>query len=249
MNKHLKIINNQTNLIPKLSKTVHLLGKILGLVIKKQEGTSLFNKVENIRILSKASRGRKNKKEISKAFKKLKNNIINLNPKESLVIARSFAQFLNLSNLAESLYSVYKIDSFKIRKAQGTNEFIILEDAIANLLKKKYVSKNKFYQLVKQIHIELVLTAHPTEVKRRTLIQKFTHVNNILERFHKMRIFTKKHISNEEKILRKNLLEEATSIWKTDEIKRARPSPVEEAKWGLAVIEESLWNAIPKVCY
>ena len=249
MNKFLKRKINQTNLIPKLSNTVRLLGEILGLVIKKQEGTSLFNKVENIRILSKASRGHKNKKEISKTFQKLKNNIINLSPKESLVIARSFSQFLNLSNLAESLYSVYKIDSSKIRKAQGTNEFIILEDAIANLLKKKYVSKNKFYQLVKQINIELVLTAHPTEVKRRTLIQKFIHVNNILEKFHKMRIFTKKHISNEEKILEKNLLEEVTSIWKTDEIKRSRPSPVEEAKWGLAVIEESLWNAIPKVCY
>ena len=137
MNKFLKRKNNQTNLIPELSNTVRLLGEILGLVIKEQEGTSLFNKVENIRILSKESRGRKNKKEINKAFQKLKNNIINLSPKESLVIARSFSQFLNLSNLAESLYSVYKIDSSKIRKAQGTNEFIILEDAIANLLKKK----------------------------------------------------------------------------------------------------------------
>ena len=249
MNKHLKRKNKTTNLIPKLSTTVHLLGKILGLVIKKQEGTSLFNKVENIRILSKASRGNKNKKEINKAFQKLKKNIFNLTPKESLVIARSFSQFLNFSNLAESLYSVYKIDSSKVRKAQGTNEFIILEDAIANLLKKKFVSKDKFYQLVKQINIELVLTAHPTEVKRRTLIQKFIHVNNILEKFHKLRIFTKIHISNEEKLLEKKLLEEITSIWKTDEIKRSRPTPVEEAKWGLAVIEESLWNAIPKVCY
>ena len=90
MNKFLKNKKNQTNLIPKLSNTVRLLGEILGLVIKKQEGTSLFNKVENIRILSKASRGRKNKKEISKAFQRLKNNIINLSPKESFVIALSF---------------------------------------------------------------------------------------------------------------------------------------------------------------
>ena len=140
MNKHLKRKNKPTNLIPKLSNTVHLLGKILGLVIKKQEGTSLFNKVENIRILSKASRGNKNKKEIRKVFLKLKKNIINLNPKESLVIARSFSQFLNFSNLAESLYSVYKIDSSDVRKAQGTNEFIKLEDAIASLLKKKFVN-------------------------------------------------------------------------------------------------------------
>ena len=45
MNKFLKRKNNQTNLIPELSNTVRLLGEILGLVIKKQEGTSLFNKI------------------------------------------------------------------------------------------------------------------------------------------------------------------------------------------------------------
>ena len=69
MNKFLNSKKDQTNLIPKLSNTVRLLGEILGLVIKKQEGTSLFNKVENIRILSKASRGHKSKKEISKTLK------------------------------------------------------------------------------------------------------------------------------------------------------------------------------------
>ena len=45
-----------------------------------------------------------------------------------------------------------------------------------------------------------------------------------------------------------NLREEITSVWKTDEIKRSRPSPVEEAKWGLAVIEDTLWNALPAIC-
>ncbi len=238
----------RNNLSPKLSDTVHLLGNILGSVIKEQEGSSLFNKVEKIRILSKKSRGNKNTKEVSRAFNSLKANIIKLNPKESLVIARSFSQFLNFSNLAESLFSVHKIHSSKVRKAQGTNEFIILEDAIANLLKKKSISKNKFYQLAKQLKIELVLTAHPTEVKRRTLIQKYAHVNGILERFNNTRFFTKKDVSNEEKFLVKNLYEEITSIWKTDEIKRSRPTPIEEAKWGLAVIEDSLWNAIPKLC-
>ena len=177
------------NLSPTLSKTVHLLGEILGLVIKEQEGFSLFNKVEKIRILSKKSRSNKNTEEVNQVFNKLKANIIGLNPKESLVIARSFSQFLNFSNLAESLFSVQKIHSSKVRKAQGTNEFIILEDAIANLLKKKSISKNKFYQLAKQLKIELVLTAHPTEVKRRTLIQKYAHVNDILVRFNNTRIF------------------------------------------------------------
>ena len=124
--------------ILKLSKIVHLLGKILGLVIKEQEGISLFNKIEKIRALSKASRGKKDKKKIrlneTKKFRQLKSNIRNLNARESLIIARSFGKFLNFSNLAESLYSVQKIHIDKVRKAQGTNEFIILEEAIERLL-------------------------------------------------------------------------------------------------------------------
>jgi len=51
--------------------------------------------------------------------------------------------------------------------------------------KTKSISKEKFYQVAKSLKIDLVLTAHPTEVKRRTLIQKYTNVNNILEKFNK----------------------------------------------------------------
>ena len=57
--------------ILKLSKIVHLLGKILGLVIKEQEGISLFSKIEKIRILSKASRGKKNMQKIKQLVNKI----------------------------------------------------------------------------------------------------------------------------------------------------------------------------------
>ena len=238
--------------ILKLSKIVHLLGKILGLVIKEQEGISFFNKIEKIRLLSKTSRGSKNKKKIrlneTKKFRQLKSNICKLSYQESLVISRSFSQFLNFSNLAESLYSVHKIHNLDARKAQGTNELVILDEAVERLIKDKSISKNKFFQTVKKLKIELVLTAHPTEVKRRTLIQKFTHVNNLLERFVNLRIFTKKNVDREAKLLEESLHEEITSIWKTDELKRSRPTPIDEAKWGLAIIEDSLWNALPKIC-
>ena len=61
-----------------LSKTIHLLGKILGLVIKEQEGSLIFNKIEKIRVLSKASRGNNSKKNISNSFKQLKSEIFKL---------------------------------------------------------------------------------------------------------------------------------------------------------------------------
>ena len=235
-----------------LSKIVSLLGKILGIVVKEQEGTILYNKIEEIRSLSKASRGTKNKKKIklneTKKFRQLISTINKLKPKESLVIARSFSKFLNFSNLAESLDSVHKIDEGNIQKAQGTNAFTILEDGIDRLLKQKSISKEKFYQVAKTLKVDLVLTAHPTEVKRRTLIQKYTNVNNILEKFNKSRIFKLKNIKIETLAMERNLHEEITSIWKTDELKRSKPKPTEEAQWGLAVIEDSLWNAVPKIC-
>ena len=241
---------NKYSIIPelKLSKIVHLLGKILGLVIKEQEGNSFFNKIEKIRVLSKESRGKRNKLKIQQSFNKLKYQISKLTAQESLIIARSFSKFLNFSNLAESLYSVHMIHDHNIRKSQGTNEVVVLEEAIINLLKNKTISKKNFYQTAQKLKIDLVLTAHPTEVKRRTLIQKYAKVNTIIDQFNNLRIFTKQNISREERLLEQNLHEEITSIWKTDEIKRSKPSPVEEAKWGLAVIEDSLWNAIPKLC-
>ena len=230
-----------------LSATIHLLGEILGKVIKKQENISIFNKIEKIRTLSKLSRGSDIKKN-NLSFDKLKKEISKLTYNESLIIAKSFSRFLDFSNIAESLHSIHNIHDHNIRKTQETNEIVILEEALLDVQKNKKFSKNDFYNVAKNIEIELVLTAHPTEVKRRTLIQKYANINTILDRFNNLRIFSKQNVDRERKILEKKLNEEITSVWKTDEIKRSRPSSIEEAKWGLAVIEGTLWNAVPKIC-
>ena len=231
-----------------LSKTIRLLGEILGNIIKEQEGLSVFNKIEKIRALSKSSRGKRSKNTINRSFTKLKREISKLNAKDTLVIARSFSKFLDFSNIAESLFSIHNIHDHNIRKNQETNEIVILEEAILDVFKNKSLSLNKFYETAKNLKIDIVLTAHPTEVKRRTLIQKYAKINHLLDSFNNLRIFTKQNINLEKNLLQNNLHEEITSVWKTDEIKRSRPTPVEEAKWGLAVIEDSLWNAIPKIC-
>jgi phosphoenolpyruvate carboxylase len=87
-----------------------------------------------------------------------------------------------------------------------------------------------------------VLTAHPTEVKRRTLIQKYHKIIEILEERDLLKDYPSKL-----KALDKNLYDEFTIIWNTDDLKRVKPSPFDEARWGLAIIEDSLWDTIPKV--
>ncbi len=136
-----------------LSKIISLLGKILGFVVKDQEGLALYNKIEEIRSLSKASRGKKNKKKIklneTKQFRKLILRINKLNPSESLIIARSFSKFLNFSNLAESLDNVHKVEEGNLQQARGNDEFTLLEDVIEKLLKKKIYQKKSFINFQK----------------------------------------------------------------------------------------------------
>ena len=96
--------------------------------------------------------------------------------------------------------------------------------------------------LQKKLHIGIVLTAHPTEVKRRTLIQKYHKITEIMDQRNLL-----KNKPPRLKILDKKLYDEFTIIWNTDDLKRSKPTPPEEARWGLAVIEDSLWETIPKV--
>ena len=128
-----------------LSKTIHLLGEILGNIIKEQEGLSLFNKIEKIRALSKSSRGNRSKNTINRSFTKLKREISKLKAKDTLVIARSFSKFLDFSNIAESLFSIHNIHDHNIRKTQETNEIVILEEAILDVFKNKSLSLNCTY--------------------------------------------------------------------------------------------------------
>ena len=90
--------------------------------------------------------------------------------------------------------------------------------------------------------IGIVLTAHPTEVKRRTLIQKYHKIIEILEQRDLYKSNSSKLIQ-----LNKQLYDEFTIIWNTDDLKRSKPTPFDEARWGLAIIEDSLWDTVPKV--
>ena len=87
-----------------------------------------------------------------------------------------------------------------------------------------------------------MLTAHPTEVTRRTLIRKYDQMADLLAELDRPDINAEEHHG-----LRQRLRELILSAWATDEIRRERPTPVDEAKWGFAVIEQSLWRAVPRV--
>ena len=222
-----------------LRDDVRHLGNILGKVIKKQEGSNFFNLVEKIRLLSKANVANKSRKE---PFKKILREINKLSPQSLFKLTRAFNHFMNFYNLAESIDASRTLDQYENIKSNKKFQNIFIEEIFENFFKNKKISNNKIYNIAKSLNIGIVLTAHPTEVKRRTLIQKYHTLTEILEQ----RILLTNYPSKL-KILDKKLYDEITIIWNTDEIKRSRPTPAEEARWGLAIIEDSLWDTIPKV--
>ena len=222
-----------------LRNDVRYLGNILGRVIKKQEGEKFFNLVEKIRLLSKANIANKNQKE---PFKKILDQVKKLSPQQLLKLTRAFNHFMNFYNLAESIDASRTLDQYENMKSNKKFQNIFIEEIFENFFKNKNISNNKIYDIAKKLNIGIVLTAHPTEVKRRTLIQKYHSLTEILDQRNLLKNYPSKL-----KILDKQIYDEITIIWNTDEIKRSRPTPSEEARWGLAIIEDSLWETIPKV--
>ena len=222
-----------------LREDIRLLGTFLGRVIRDQEGLTFYKIVERLRLLSKNTLLDKNK---SKVFLKVSKEVKKLKPKDIFRVTRSFSHILNLMNLAESLDASRKLNEYENPYFKNKNQNIFIEDIIKNLFKNRNISNNKIYKQATKLDIGIVLTAHPTEVKRRTLIQKYANLIELMEQRHLYKKYPSKILEIDRKIYT-----EITVIWKTDELKRSKPSPLDEAKWGLAVIEDSLWDTIPKV--
>src|SRR5471030_834893 len=210
-----------------MRSNVSTLGKLLGDTIKDTLGEHILDRVEQIRKLSKSSRAgnEADRQELLSTLQNLSND-------ELLPVARAFSQFLNLANVAEQYHSISPHG-----EAASNPEALAL---LFERLKSKNLSDQQLRDAVEQLSIELVLTAHPTEIARRTLIHKLVEVNNCLKQLDHNDL-----ADYERKQIMHRLRQLIAQSWHTDEIRKNRPSPVDEAKWGFAVVENSLWEGVP----
>jgi len=206
-----------------LRLNVRMLGELLGDTLLENHGPQLFRKVEEIRRLGKQV----NKSNDTDAQPLIK-AMSALEDKDILPIARAFNQFLNLANIAEQQFF----------SSAESNKRDALEETLAQITDKR--GKAEVAKVLNELNIELVLTAHPTEITRRTLIRKYENVSNALRDLSRTDLF-RYEIDQIKARLRATIDE----VWYTDEVRDERPSAVDEAKWGFAVIENSLWSAVP----
>ncbi|NOH63981.1 phosphoenolpyruvate carboxylase [Vibrio sp. RE88] len=211
-----------------LRSNVSMLGHLLGNTIKDAHGDALLDKVETIRKLSKSalSGNQSDRESLIEEIKSL--------PDEQLTpVAHAFNQFLNLTNMAEQYHTI----------SRHCDAHVCEPDAINNLFSKlsqNDISKLDTAQAVRDLNIELVLTAHPTEITRRTMINKLVKINKCLSKLELNDLSAKERQKTERRL--EQLIAQG---WHSDTIRQQRPTPLDEAKWGFAVVENSLWEAVP----
>jgi phosphoenolpyruvate carboxylase len=217
-----------------LRADVRLLGKLLGETLRTHGGAGLFDTVERVRMLSKASRSETEEGK----FNELASLLSQLPVESATPLARAFAHFLNLANVAEQHHRIRRRRAY-LADSKSPAQPGSCRETFARLIAGA-IGPQDLFDAICRLRIELVLTAHPTEVSRRTLIHKYNRVAGLLA----ARDHVDLTIPEREEVL-DALRREIVSAWETDEVRHDRPSPLDEVRGGLIVFEQSLWQAVP----
>jgi phosphoenolpyruvate carboxylase len=214
---------------------VSTLGHLLGDTLVEQEGRALFDLEERIRALAKRGRSTSGA-DRDRATAELRDTINALDVATAERVARAFAHYFQIVNLAEQHDRVRRGREHERRAETAPGSL----EALGPLLAKR-TPRAEVERLLAQASIELVLTAHPTEAQRRTVLDKHRHIAALLER-----LDSERPTPDEVRDIRRSLREEITLLWQTDEIRHERPRVGDEVKNALFYLEEILYPLVPE---
>ncbi|HEY2936801.1 MAG TPA: phosphoenolpyruvate carboxylase [Gaiellaceae bacterium] len=216
-----------------LRANVRLLGELLGAVLVEQEGKWLLELEERVRALSRAGR-----EGDAAAAAELTGAVAELPLEQQALVLRAFALYFQLANIAEQHHRLRRRRQYE---HEGRAPRESLADAFAQL-EQAGVSDEELRAAVARLSVELVLTAHPTEATRRTVLAKHRRIAALL---HELDDPDLPPAALER--VHRDLAEEITILWQTDEVRSRRPRVVDEIRNGHWFVEESLWGAAPRL--
>ncbi len=213
-----------------LLKDIRLLGRILGEVIREQEGRDAYELIERIRQLAVAYRARKD----DQAGKDLDKLLKNLSADQSVSVIRAFSYFSHLANLAEDRHLVRQAAQAATRPATGSIQAAlerldatgIRGDDVADLLQGAYLSP--------------VLTAHPTEVQRKSILDAERAVAELLEKLDQV---PASDVPGVERALRARV----TQLWQTRMLRYTKLTVADEIENALSYYPLTFLREIPRL--
>jgi phosphoenolpyruvate carboxylase len=219
-----------------LAREVKLLGALLGQVLVEQEGPDLLALVEEIRRRAIAAR----RNDDPQARQALVDQLANLDEGRAEAVIRAFAHYFQLVNLAEEHHRVRTLRR-RNRLARGRPIDGSVAEAVARLVADG-LSAEEIVRLVGRLEIVPVLTAHPTEARRRTHLSALRRCARLLADLDDPRL-----TPLEDREIRRRLREEITILWRTADLRASRPSPLDEVRSALVFFDETLFSVVPRL--
>jgi phosphoenolpyruvate carboxylase len=206
----------------RLRRDVRLLGDVLGRVMVEQSGPELLDAEERIRLLSRQAREGAPRDRLREAVRGL-----GLAEQESVI--RAFALYFQLVNIAEQHHRLRRRREYELEGRVPRDSF---RDAFHRLGERRPES----------VSLRLVLTAHPTEATRRTILAAHLRISRLLDELDGPLVAPAQIDAVAEE-----LAGEVTLLWQTDELRSIRPRVVDEIRHGLWFFEQSLLDEAPRL--
>jgi phosphoenolpyruvate carboxylase len=208
-----------------LAREVRLLGALLGEIIVEQAGREVYDLVEATRLAAIAARRRGPDERVT--FDVLPVDAATLEG-----VVRAFGLYFQLVNLAEARDRVRRATR-RARATGGASEAAGLRASLLRLDGPEALAR---------VRITPVLTAHPTEARRRTVLVALRRIARILEQLDDPRL-----PPSGDRDIRRQLREEITVLWQTAELRRGAPSPIDEVRTAMVVFDETLYRLVPRL--
>ncbi len=218
-----------------LRARVKLFGNLLGEVLHDQEGSKVLDAVETLR---KGYIGLRKKDNAAKR-RKLNQFVEQQDPDTLVHIVRAFSIYFSLVNIAE------EANQHRQRRTQvraggplWTGSF----DSVLREFHQQGMKLDEVMEVIGKLAYMPVFTAHPTEAKRRTVMENLRRIFTTSERLNDPRLG-----KEERDEITNRLRAEIQVLWKTDEVRAIKPEVRDEIKNGLFYFRESLFDAVPQV--
>jgi phosphoenolpyruvate carboxylase len=217
-----------------LREDIRLLGRILGDTIREQSGETVFAIVERIRQNSVRFR----RDEDIAARRELEATLNSLSPNEALKIIRAFGFFSHLANIAEDQHHIRRT------RAHALTASVAREGTLAHALdrvRQAAIPPARLAVFFTTAMVVPVLTAHPTEVRRKSAIDRDMEVAQLLAERDRPSL-TAIELSANERVLRRAIL----TLWQTNPLRGTRLRVIDEVVNGLSYYDHTFFSELPR---
>ena len=213
-----------------LRRDVRLLSTLLGRVLEEAEGPDLLRDVERLRRAAIALR-----REPSDARRREAERIVAELPRlRAAQVARAFTAYFQLVNLAEEHQRVRTL------RERGRSAGETIADAVATIRARD--GDEALDDLLGRLELSPVITAHPTEARRRSVVENLWRIGALLEELDGAR-----SRPDEADDLARRLTEEVSALWRTDPLRRQAPEPLDEVRAAMALFDQTIFRVLPQI--